>query len=203
MKTFLVVGNKAVTETFNLNDLPGSAGRMDILCRCVAQALFYSHGVRRDTELYLLLMGGVPSKAIRIVGDEVKYMSPDERNIAGLLRKALENDKKEWKRSTPGIYSAVKSFEKLLDELSPNHTLVYFREDGQDIREAPQIKNPLFIMGDHLGLNGEMEETLSSYTNRVISLSPISLQADQCILISHYELDRFESDKYQNTYTQN
>ncbi|HID42466.1 MAG TPA: tRNA (pseudouridine(54)-N(1))-methyltransferase TrmY, partial [Archaeoglobaceae archaeon] len=36
MRGFLVVGNRAATGNFNLNDLPGSAGRMDILCRCVA-----------------------------------------------------------------------------------------------------------------------------------------------------------------------
>ncbi len=193
MRAFLVVGNRAVTKKFNLNDLPGAAGRMDILCRCVAQALFYSHGVRKDTEVYLLLLGGEPSKAVRIRGGEVKYMSPDERNIAGLLRKALQNEKGEWKRSTPGIYSAVKTFDELLYELSHQNTLVYLREDGQDIREtASQLKNPLFVMGDHLGLSGEMETKLSAYTDKVVSLSPIPLQADQCILISHYELDRCE-----------
>lgn len=193
MRAFLIVGNKAVTKPFNLNDLPGAAGRMDILCRCVAQALFYSHGVRKDTEIYLLTLGGEPSKALRINGSEVKYMSPDERNIAGLLRKALQNERGEWKKSTPGIYSAVKTFEELLDELSRHYTIVYLREDGQDIREAaPQLNNPLFVMGDHLGLSEEMEEKLSSYTEKVISLSPIPLQADQCVLISHYELDRYE-----------
>ncbi len=193
MRAFLIVGNKAVTKPFNLNDLPGAGGRMDILCRCVAQALFYSHGVRKDTEIYLLLVGGEPSKALRINGNEVKYMSPDERNIGGLLRKALQNEKEEWKRSTPGIYSAVKTFEELLPELSHHYTIVYLREDGEDIREtAPLLKNPLFVMGDHLGLSEEMEEKLSSYTDNIISLSPIPLQADQCILISHYELDRFE-----------
>lgn len=190
MRAFLVVGNKAVTQPFNLNDLPGAAGRMDILCRCVAQALFYSHGVRKDTEIYLLLMGGEPNKAIRINGSEVKYMSPDERNIGGLLRKALENDKAEWRRSTPGIYSAVKGFKELLQELT-NYSPIYLREDGQDIREfSSQLKNPLFVMGDHLGLSEEMERILTSYTDKILSLSSIPLQADQCILISHYELDR-------------
>lgn len=193
MRAFFIVGNKAVTKPFNLNDLPGAAGRMDILCRCIAQALFYSHGVRKDTEIYLLLMGGQPPKAVRVVGNEVKYMSPDERNIAGLLRKALQNEKREWKRSTPGIYSAVKNLEELLDEVSCHYTIVYLKEDGQDIREAThQLNNPLFVMGDHLGLSEEMEEKLSSYTDKIISLSPLPLQADQCVLISNYELDRLE-----------
>ncbi|MFO7968272.1 MAG: tRNA (pseudouridine(54)-N(1))-methyltransferase TrmY [Archaeoglobaceae archaeon] len=196
MRAFLVVGNKAVTKPFNLNDLPGAAGRMDIMCRCVAQALFYSHGVRKDTEIYLLLLGGEPSKALRINGGEVKYMSPDERNIAGLLRKALQNEKEEWKRSTPGIYSAVKTFEELLNELSHHYNIFYLREDGQDIRQAaPQLQNTLFVMGDHLGLSDGMEEKLFSYTDKVVFLSPILLQADQCILITHYELDRVDTGK--------
>jgi len=66
MRGFLVVGNKAVTKPFSLKDLAGSAGRMDILCRCVAQALFISHGIRKDSEIYLLLLGKPdPPKALK------------------------------------------------------------------------------------------------------------------------------------------
>jgi tRNA (pseudouridine54-N1)-methyltransferase len=193
-RAFLVVGNRAVTEPFNLNDLAGSAGRMDILCRCVAQALFISHGIRRNVDIYLLLLGKPsPPKTIKVVGSEVKNMAPDERNIAGLLRKSLVHGDKTWEESSPGIYVAVKSFDEILNELSNKHMVIYLREDGEDIRKvADKLKNPLFVLGDHLGLSKEMEEKLLSYAEKVVSLSPISLQADQCILITHYELDRID-----------
>ncbi len=198
MRGFLIVGNKATTKPFNLNDLAGSAGRMDILCRCVAQALFISHGIREDVEVYLLLLGEPdPPKAIRIVSSEVKYMAPDERNIAGLLRKALTVEvKNEWTRSTPGIYIARKNLDELLDELSNKYRIIYLREDGEDIRNAvKELDNPLFVLGDHIGLTEELERVVLSHAAKIISVSPLSLQADQCIVIVHYELDRFQRER--------
>ncbi len=191
---FLIVGNKAVTKPFSLNDLAGSAGRMDILCRFVAQALFISHGIRKNVEVYLLLLGEPePPKAIKIVGKEVKTMAPDERNIAGLIRKALKIEcNKNWKRSTSGIYISKKNLKELLDELANRYKIVYLKETGKDIRNfVKQIdKDCLFILGDHLGLSEEQERIVKDYASEVISVSPISLQADQCVVIVHYELDR-------------
>ncbi len=191
---FLIVGNKAVTKPFSLNDLAGSAGRMDILCRFIAQALFISHGIRKNVEVYLLLLGEPePPKAIKIVGKEVKTMAPDERNIAGLIRKALKIEcNKNWKRSTSGIYISKKNLKELLDELANRYKIVYLKETGKDIRNfVKQIdKDCLFILGDHLGLSEEQERIVKNYASEVISVSPISLQADQCVVIVHYELDR-------------
>lgn len=191
---FLIVGNKAVTKPFSLNDLAGSAGRMDILCRFVAQALFISHGIRKNVEVYLLLLGEPePPKAIKIVGKEVKTMAPDERNIAGLIRKALKIEcNKNWKRSTSGIYISKKNLKELLDELTNRYKIVYLKETGKEIRDfVKQIdKDCLFILGDHLGLSEEQERIVKDYASEVISVSPISLQADQCVVIVHYELDR-------------
>ncbi len=191
---FLIVGNKAVTKPFSLNDLAGSAGRMDILCRFIAQALFISHGIRKNVEVYLLLLGEPePPKAIKIVGKEVKTMAPDERNIAGLIRKALKIEcNKNWKRSTSGIYISKKNLKELLDELANRYKIVYLKETGKDIRNfVKQIdKDCLFILGDHLGLSEEQERIVKDYASEVISVSPISLQADQCVVIVHYELDR-------------
>lgn len=195
MRAFLIVGNKAVTKPFNLNDLAGGAGRMDVLCRFVAQALFISHGIRKDVEVFLLLLGEPdPPKTIKIVGSEVKTMAPDERNIAGLIRRALKIECNEnWKESTSGIYISRKGLGDLLSELSKHYKIVYLREDGEDIRDfVGKIKNEncLFVLGDHLGLDDGQEGIVLSYADNVISVSPISLQADQCVVIVHYELDR-------------
>ncbi len=193
MRAFLIVGNKAVTKPFNLNDLAGSAGRMDIICRCIAQSLFVSHGIRRNVEVYVLLLGSPdPPKALKIVGSEVRYMAPDERNVGGIIRKALSLDvDKDWRISSPGVYVARKNLEELLEELSRVYEIVYLREDGVDIRDvACDLKNPLFVLGDHIGLKEEDERLVLKYAKMVVSVSKLSLQADQCIVIVHYELDR-------------
>jgi len=190
MRAFLVVGNRAATAPFNLNDLPG-AGRMDIMCRCVAQALFVSHGIRRDVEIYLVLLGEPdPLKTVLVRGSGVRYMAPDERNIAGIIRKALgAKAGKEWNKSSPGVYVARKGLTEILDATPCK--VVYLREDGEDIRKiASNLKNCMFVLGDHLGLAEEEEKEVMKRAWKVVRVSPISLQADQCIVIVHNELDR-------------
>jgi len=185
------VGNRAVTKPFSLNDLPG-AGRMDVLCRCVSQALFISHGIRKDVEVYLLLLGPPePPKVVLVKGDEVKRMSPDERNIGGHIRKALSIEcGKRWKKVHSGVYISKKGLEELLEELNNSYSLVYLKEDGVNINKAGIPSNPLFILGDHEGLTEEQEEIVEKYAALKLSLSPLSLLAEQCIVIVHYELDK-------------
>ncbi len=195
MRAFLVVGNRTTTAPFNLNDLPG-AGRMDVLCRCVAQALFISHGIRKDVEVYLVLLGEPdPPKTILIRGSEVRYMAPDERNIAGIIRKALGvKAGKEWRKSSPGVYVARRCLTEVLDSTSCK--IVYLREDGEDIRcIAPDLENCLFVLGDHLGLAENDENEVLKRAWRVVRVAPISLQADQCIVVVHSELDRVRFDR--------
>lgn len=193
MRRFLIVGNLASTQPFSLNDLPG-AGRMDILCRCVAQSLFISHGIRKNVEVYLLLLGQPdPPKSVKICGYEVKRMAPDERNIAGHIKKALKlKTGYNWRKVHSGVYISKKGLRDLIDELKCCE-IYYLREDGTDIRSiVSEIKEPLFVLGDHIGLKPEDEKIILDYTKEIISVSPLSLQSDQCIVIVHYELDRVE-----------
>ncbi|MCK4613579.1 MAG: tRNA (pseudouridine(54)-N(1))-methyltransferase TrmY, partial [Thermoplasmata archaeon] len=55
-RIFVVVGHRVRTDAkFNLNDLCGSTGRLDILLRAINSAFLLSNGLRRDVELYLVL----------------------------------------------------------------------------------------------------------------------------------------------------
>ena len=92
MRDIVIIGHKAKTNgDFSLNDLPGAAGRMDILCRCVSSALFLSFGMRRDVNIHLLLLGDPdPGKIIRFEGLNLRYLNPDERSSGSLIQKALQ-----------------------------------------------------------------------------------------------------------------
>ncbi len=190
MRTFLIIGNLATTKPFSLNDLPG-AGRIDVLCRCVSQALFLSHDIRRDVEVYLLLLGQPePPKAIKISGKDIRRMSPDERNIAGHIRKALSVKCVDgWKKVHSGLWIAKKGLGELLNEIG--REVYYLREDGEDIRKiAGSVGEAVFVLGDHIGVTPENERLLEKYVTKIVSVSPLSLMAEQCITIIHYELDR-------------
>ncbi len=192
-RIFIIVCSKATTAPFNLNDMPGSAGRMDLVCRFIAQSIFVSHGVRKNSAAIAILKGEPdPPKAILVRGSEVRYMAPDERNVGGLIRKALSLKVDEkWLRSTPGIYVARKGLENVLSELkSAGYGIYYLREDGEDIRTLNFTGKLAFVLGDHIGLSEEDERILEKFSSGTVSLSPLSLQADQCVVIVHYELDR-------------
>jgi tRNA (pseudouridine54-N1)-methyltransferase len=191
MRKFVVVGHKAVTTPkFSLNDLPGGAGRMDIVARCVNASLFLSHDLRRDVELYAVLLGEpCPPVTIRFSGQYVRYLSPDERSPAALIKKALEKGTPPAGEieSTPGIYVSKRSFAEVIDGL---RDIVYLHEDGEDIRGASLTGDEAFVLSDHQNLTPEEEETLASRGARKVSLGKKLYHADQCIVMVNYELDR-------------
>ncbi len=200
MVSYLIIGNLAHTAPFHLNGLP-NAGRMDILCRCVGQSLFISHGIRTDVDVYLYLKGEPdPSKMIWISGGQVRYMGPDERNIGGIIRKALgiELDKGfrgYWEESTPGVKVSRVNLEGFLGGIE--NPVYLLREDGADIRTFGELhKDALYVLGDHQGLETYDEAIVLHRAKGSISVSPVSLQADQCITLINNEYDRNSEDTH-------
>jgi tRNA (pseudouridine54-N1)-methyltransferase len=191
MREFIIVGHKAVTSgEFPLNDMPGSAGRIDILVRCVNSAFFTSFNIRRDTRIILVLLGEPdPPKVLRFEGSELKYLNPDERSAGSLIKKALSIGVMDNQvMSTPGIYVARAGLKDVLSIINVANT-IYLHESGEDIRDVNlNCKHVTLILGDHLGLMEE-EEALIHKARRV-SLGPITLHADHCIILIHNELDR-------------
>jgi tRNA (pseudouridine54-N1)-methyltransferase len=199
MREFIVVGHKARTDSnFNLNDLPGTGGRMDILCRCVNSSLFLSHDLRRDVVIYLVLLGEPePSKIVKFEGENVRYLNPDERSSGSLIKKALEKSAgSHWKLSTPGVWIRTGDMEDILHELMDggnNKKLFYLSEDGIDFRKIDEKRLPddvVFVLGDHLGMTPEEEFILMDAGSKIINIGPVSLHADHCIVLVNNELDR-------------
>ncbi|MDH7508064.1 MAG: tRNA (pseudouridine(54)-N(1))-methyltransferase TrmY [Methanomassiliicoccales archaeon] len=192
MRRFVIVGHKATTSgSFKLDDLAGSTGRLDILLRCINSAFFLSHDIRRDAEVYLILLGPPnPPKTLRFVGAELKYLNPDERSTGALVRNALMQKVITEERCSPGIYASNRSYSDVLTIISKDSQLVYLKEDGADIRESELPHDVSFVLGDDQDLTREEEELLMNYSPMKISLGPISYHADHCITIVNNELDR-------------
>lgn len=192
MRRFLVLGHRAITSgDFKLDDLAGGTGRLDVLLRCVNSTFFLSHDIRRDAEINLVLQGAPnPPKSIRMVGSELKYLNPDERSTAALIRNALIQKVSTEERSSPGIYISNRKYGDVLVSIPQGEQIVYLREDGQDIRDFDFEEDVTFVLGDDQDLTKEEEEALLAYGPKVISLGPRSYHADHCISIVNNELDR-------------
>jgi tRNA (pseudouridine54-N1)-methyltransferase len=191
MRQFIVVGHKAATSgDFSLDDMPSSAGRIDILARCVNAALLTSFDIRRDTQVRLVLLGEPdPPKIVRFEGSELRYLNPDERSAGALIRKALQVKLNTGeRRSTRGVYVERADLTEALRH-SDASALFYLHEDGKDVRGVDLHANKVaFILGDHFGLFEE-EEALLGPAQR-IRVGPVRLHTDQCITLVHNELDR-------------
>ncbi|HVP25706.1 MAG TPA: tRNA (pseudouridine(54)-N(1))-methyltransferase TrmY [Methanomicrobiales archaeon] len=189
MRTFAVVGHLAPTgDGFTLDDLPGSAGRMDLLSRCVSAALSISHGIRRDAEIHLVLLGPpAPPKNVLIRGDTVRSLSPDERSTAALIRKALALPVgTAFRESSPGIQVRRGDLAGLI----AGGGYAVLDDEGEDMRRVKDLPRAFFL-SDHLDFTGDEEPALAGLSR--ISVGPRVLHADQAITVLQNEMDRREA----------
>ncbi len=190
-RTFIVLGHKtAISPDFTLNDLPGSAGRLDILCRCITSAFMLSHGIRTEVRVYLLLQNKV---LLRFEGSSLRHLNPDERSTGALIQKALEKRGKiregEELESTPGIFVSSSTLKKLLAKIEETGSKIYIlHEWGADIRKADIPEDVTFVLSDHLDFTGREEKLLAGYGK--LKVGPKILHADHTITVVQNELDR-------------
>ncbi len=197
MRRFVILGHTApLTPEFSLNDLPGGAGRIDVLCRAVGAAFFLSHDLRRDVEVSLILQGKIQ---IRILGSKVRHLNPDERSPAALIKHALKRlqehgaEGQEEIGSTPGIYVSRCDLPSVLDRLYQlGARPIVLHEEGTPIESFTMPREPAFFLSDHLDFTPAEEEILADVPR--VSLGRIPLHTSQCITIVHHYLDRREEE---------
>ena len=181
-----VVGHLArTTGDFSVNDLPGSGGRMDVLCRCINSAFFLSHDIRRDVECLLVLCGGPgPDKTIRISGEEVRHLNPDERSTGSLLKRALSLPVGDsYREASPGIHVRQGGLLQLAEDIP----FAVLDEAGRDIRNETDLPDA-YLLSDHLNFTPVERDIISDHPS--YSVGPLSLHADHAISVLLNEIDR-------------
>ena len=129
-----------------------------------------------------------PPKALRFRPAGLRNLSPDERSVAGVLEKALgaPTTGPVWQPGAPGVDVAVMPFAELVGA----GPLVLLDEGGEDVERATLPDDATFVLGDHLGLTPSELALVDERGAKRVSLGPVSLQADQAILVLHNLLDR-------------
>jgi tRNA (pseudouridine54-N1)-methyltransferase len=194
VRRFVVIGSRAVASgRFLYQDLPGTSGRLDVLLRCMRAALLVSHGVRHDAVAYLVLLGGYGApRSLRVEGASVRYLRPDERSLATLVRKALEETTEGpgFVTVRPGVAVARGGLEAVLEDAGPCAWYL-LDEGGEDLRETRLAEGPrAFLLGDHRGLDEATRARLAALGAGSLRVGPVSIHADDVVAVVSNELDR-------------
>ena len=192
MRRFVIMGNRAISSgKLKLNDLASAGGRMDVIVRAIMSSLLLSHGIRKDSEVIIHLLGGPgPSRRIKFVGNEITGLHAEERSVAGQIAKIIREPLPPigvWKKCSDGIYDSGGSIENTLAELTDSRIII-LDADGENLvseqKDSPSCDDITFIVSDDKPLE------ISNPENHIKrSLGKTWLQGHIAIGICHYLLD--------------
>ena len=201
-RRFVIIGQKATASPeFSLIDIAGTSGRLDILLRCLRSALLVSHGLRRDTVVYLVLLGGeLAPRVLRVDGQHVRFIRPDERMLAILVQKALARMPPDaelgvWNEIRPGLAVARGGLETVLADLGAKAPQAYvLEENARDLRDAAlAFEDVVVFVGDHHGFDEATRARLEALGAIAIGVGPVSIHADDAITVVCNEMDRLKA----------
>jgi tRNA (pseudouridine54-N1)-methyltransferase len=204
-RRFVIVGQTATASPeFSLLDIPGTSGRLDVLLRCLRAALLVSHGLRRDTIVYLVLLGGaLAPRVLRVDGRHVRFIRPDERMLAITVQKALARSAADaapnvFVEIRPGLAVARGGVDAVLADLGSDGAgetrapaTYVLEENARDLRDGPLASEDVVVfVGDNHGFDEATRARLAAVGAVAIGVGPISLHADDAITIVCNEMDR-------------
>ncbi len=194
MRRFAILGQRANADgSYLLDDVPGTSGRLDVLLRCIRAAMLASHGLRGGVVVYLVLGGGPRApRVVRLESATIKFLRPDERALAVLMKKVLVLDDTgpSFVTVRPGIALASGGLATVLDDVGDARVLV-LEEGAPDIRETSLAGDDLlFVLGDHLGITPADRALLE--LAQAVGIGPLSIHADDAVAVVSNELDRYE-----------
>jgi len=190
VRSFVVVAHTAPLQGgFSLDDLPGGAGRLDVLCRCATEAFLLSHGIRKDVTLHFVIRDQL---ILDLDGSHLRHLNPDERSTGALVRNALDAAHRQPREAkvvaSPGISVRWGGLRDLVEDFrAAGRPLILLDERGEPLRSAELPPAPVFVLSDHKDFTPDEEKILDGAPR--VSVGPRVLHGHQCITLVHNELD--------------
>ncbi|MHA2370280.1 MAG: hypothetical protein ACXADX_15810 [Candidatus Hodarchaeales archaeon] len=169
---------KLTPPRFSLNAL--TQNRLDVLLRCLSTTFYLSNSFRRDTNLFVVDQD--ESRLILFEGRHLKGLNPDERAIAGWLRKNLRSP------NNSGLRVVSKEIEEFLREFS---CIFVLAQEGTQIDEVNVFPSgALFTVGSHRGYSEKDKKVLETQGSQLLSLGRQEYLSSTTISIIQWTLDR-------------
>ncbi len=171
---------------------------MDEVARAVSTAFTLSNDLRRDTEVTILFVANPPPRARRVdlVGARLRYLNPDERSTAALLKNALVRsvDFPRPFESSPGLTVAPSDPAADLRAFLSRPNPVWLREDGEPLALwASPGGEVAAVVSDPYDPTAEESDLLTEAGVARVSVGPRILRTSQVIDVLHRELDLREA----------
>ncbi|MFW9831445.1 MAG: hypothetical protein ACFFD8_06690 [Candidatus Thorarchaeota archaeon] len=196
--TLLLDAQRARTaEDFLIRDLPGTSGRLDIVCRVLISAF---HTVPSLTPFLNVnaILGGPPKPPLRLsVSNVVTAEFPESELACALILKGLLQQfyttARKADRHWPQFQLTPKSFEDTLDEIAkPTTQLLYLIEDGIPLEKLTlNLQSPIaLILGDDKGLPVSHEKYVYQHAVQEVSIGTRSLLGSHVISLFLLDLEQ-------------
>ncbi|MCI4346810.1 MAG: hypothetical protein L3K07_08705 [Thermoplasmata archaeon] len=189
----LLVHAVPVDGAFTLNDLAGGGGRMDEVARVVSTALTLSNELRRDTTVTILFhpKGEGPGRRILVEGARVRYLNPDERSTAALLKNALVRSvlAEGPVESSPGLTVARADPRVELEAFVQRPGAVWLTEEGAPLRAQEPLSELSAVLSDPVDPTPLERQLLERSGIPRLSVGPRSLRSSQVVDLLWNELD--------------
>ncbi len=182
---------------FLIRDLPGSSGRLDVLCR-VLVATFRSVPELCPSTSFYGVLGGPPNPPLLLRVKKVVSGTIPESELAcalllkGLLTRAHTQDPAKvepW----PQFLITRQGFAESLQEVVGEEEKLYYLVEGSEplAKTKIDLTAPLvFVLGDHQGVPPEHETLLMKQNAQKICIGERSLLGSQIITLLLLELAR-------------
>jgi tRNA (pseudouridine54-N1)-methyltransferase len=182
MREFVIYSRTGKTSS-NFRNLR-EGGRLDVVHQCILMALFRSHGIRKDVVFHAILNGSPkPPLELIVDGATLRNVRTDENTWEGIIRNVLSG------ANHPGICIRKNSLQQLIKD---KKNVFVLEESGEDIKTIDLGNNPIFVLGDHVGLPRKEEQFVLRYAKKV-SLGKTAYLAAACVSNINYILDLRET----------
>jgi len=183
-RRFIMISNTVDTsKPLSLNSLTGY-GRLDVICRCISNSFFLSNRFRKDVILQIYF--DINKLILEIDGSIVRGINPDERAIAGVLKRIFN-----------GLdYSGIRFYKGILADLLTEFQPVILDQKGS-LLQSGFSKHQSFLIGDQVGYPSGYEQIFIELEK--ISLGSIEYLSSQTINILNFRLDQEENSLFTST----
>lgn len=170
---------------------------MDEVARAVSTAFTLSNDLRRDTEFTILFSADPPPRCRRIAlsGRRLRYLNPDERSTAALLKNALVRSAPLDRdlEASPGLLVGPVDPATALTEFARSVDAFWLTEGGAPIGAwRPESIGFAAVVSDPDDPTPAEQAILHECGVPRVSLGPRVLRTSQCIDLVHNEFDRRE-----------